>query len=645
MLLFWPARSELPVYYGSFPSVSHVWLFLPRIRGWAGLLSRSTSSVGLLVALTGRKSADALRPAPFARARIAVLIVQGVCCVETGGAAAVKVRNRFYWTLALGAVASLVPVDARAQTLTPEVPAFVVNLTTLGDQLRPDVAMSASGRVCVVFESDRPAVDDADEGDPVLGRCIESDGEFVGPEFQLNESIAGAQTRARATLNAGGDSLCAIWTSDGQDGDREGVYAECFDYDGERWLDLSAGDARVNVTAVGSQIDGDLVALPSASNELATNLAYVYSTPSNRDMVAADIAAVIDAPASTRWLTVRDGAARTAGADEIAVNQYTPLFQQAPRICSDADGDFVVVWSSDGADGDGRGVVGRRFSRSGVASGDEFQVNSYTTGDQDYPVVCCRDDGRFVIAWDSGPDSQDFSGYGVFARRFLANGSAVDEEFRVPSSGIHSQVGPDIACDDAGRFVISWLVPAPDAARGVFVRAFDSNAKPLVKNEKVSSDVFPVRGTQSVGMDQAGNLMVTWTSTDDDGAGLSIAGRRYSLSAATTSTTTSTTTQSTTTTSSTTTKSSTTTTVTTTTTFPPRDCGDPVLLIGERPPLQNAVTASDALAVLRVSVGIGSCALCVCDVDSSGKITATDALTVLTATVSPEFPLNCPACP
>ena len=33
--------------------------------------------------------------------------------------------------------------------------------------------------------------------------------------------------------------------------------------------------------------------------------------------------------------------------------------------------------------------------------GGEFQVNTYTTGDQDFPVVAVAPDGQFIIAWQS----------------------------------------------------------------------------------------------------------------------------------------------------------------------------------------------------------------------------------------------------
>ncbi|HYB99117.1 MAG TPA: PQQ-dependent sugar dehydrogenase [Candidatus Limnocylindrales bacterium] len=76
---------------------------------------------------------------------------------------------------------------------------------------------------------------------------------------------------------------------------------------------------------------------------------------------------------------------------------------------------------------------------------------------------------------------------------------------------------------------------------------------------------------------------------------------------------------------------------------PDAACGDPV----EDAAAGSAasLSASDALFVLRTSVGSQSCALCVCDVNDSGDVTATDALAVLRAAVGSPVELTCPACP
>ena len=74
-------------------------------------------------------------------------------------------------------------------------------------------------------------------------------------------------------------------------------------------------------------------------------------------------------------------------------------------------------------------------------------------------------------------------------------------------------------------------------------------------------------------------------------------------------------------------------------------CGDPVALTTGSSSSQPAViTAPDALFVLRVAVALGSCDVCICDVNNSGGVTAGDALLVLGAAVGQPAVLDCPSC-
>ncbi|HET9061842.1 MAG TPA: thrombospondin type 3 repeat-containing protein [Candidatus Binatia bacterium] len=64
-------------------------------------------------------------------------------------------------------------------------------------------------------------------------------------------------------------------------------------------------------------------------------------------------------------------------------------------------------------------------------------------------------------------------------------------------------------------------------------------------------------------------------------------------------------------------------------------CGDPAAEFG-------AVTATDAIYILRAAIGLGTCGSCVCDVDDTGAITTTDALRTLQYAVGLDIPLQCP---
>ncbi len=101
----------------------------------------------------------------------------------------------------------------------------------------------------------------------------------------------------------------------------------------------------------------------------------------------------------------------------------------------------------------------------------------------------------------------------------------------------------------------------------------------------------------------------------------------------TTSTTTSTSTTSTSTTSTTSSTTTSTTSSTSTTTLPAQACGDANA--------DGAVSATDALIVLRASIDLETCAAGRCDVDGNGTISATDALVVLNFSVGRDVELRC----
>jgi hypothetical protein len=81
-----------------------------------------------------------------------------------------------------------------------------------------------------------------------------------------------------------------------------------------------------------------------------------------------------------------------------------------------------------------------------------------------------------------------------------------------------------------------------------------------------------------------------------------------------------------------------TTTTSSTTTIPADVCGKPCT--GGRGEPQ----ATDALFMLRAALDLVACAACVCDVDGSGDVSATDALRVLARAVGSGPELDCAAC-
>ncbi len=146
--------------------------------------------------------------------------------------------------------------------------------------------------------------------------------------------------------------------------------------------------------------------------------------------------------------------AATAGlaSAEFQVNTYTTHDQNYPSVAMDAAGNFVAVWTSIYQDGDLGGIYGRKYNALGQPLTDEFLINSTTAGHQKYPDIAMNSSGDFVVGWSSN----DVSSEGTWARRFNSNGTPIGSEFQVNTFTNSRQLRPNLAMNDAGAFVVAW---------------------------------------------------------------------------------------------------------------------------------------------------------------------------------------------
>jgi hypothetical protein len=197
---------------------------------------------------------------------------------------------------------------------------------------------------------------------------------------------------------------------------------------------------------------------------------------------------------------------------EFRVNSYTPNVQGETGVAADAAGNFVVVWTSGGQDGSGPGVFGQRFASSGVPLGPEFRVNTTTTDLQQSPSVAADSAGNFVVAWTSS------GGYGgtpadVFGQRFASGGAPLGSEFRINSYTTSGQARPVVAADTAGNFVVVWISSDQDGSiLGVFGQRFASSGGPAGPEFRVNGYTTGYQHTPSVAADSSGNFVVVWTN-------------------------------------------------------------------------------------------------------------------------------------
>ena len=120
---------------------------------------------------------------------------------------------------------------------------LAVNLTTQGEQQRPDVAMDAVGNFVVVWDGEA-----ATDSKGIYGQRYTAAGTAQGGEFRVSTLTGPDQTAPSVSMSGTGRFVVA-WESDDQDTDNLGVYAKEYAATGVP----DGGEFRVNTTVSGDQ--------------------------------------------------------------------------------------------------------------------------------------------------------------------------------------------------------------------------------------------------------------------------------------------------------------------------------------------------------------------------------------------------------
>ena len=388
---------------------------------------------------------------------------------------------------------------------------FQVNTYTTSYQLVPSVGLNANGDFVVVWESDGSTGTDSDSGS-IQGQRYASDGSAVGAEFQINTYTTDLQDRPSVALGADGDFV-VVWDSNGSagtDSSASSIQGQRYASDGsplgpEFQVNTSTGYFQ-NRPSVALGADGDFVVVWFSNDSSGTDLPFSRSVQGQR--FASDGSAV---------------------GTEFQVNTYTTDFQQFPSVALSADGDFVVVWQSVGSagtDSDGFSVQGQRYASDGSAVDAEFQVNTYTTARQTDPSVGSDADGDFVVVWQSeGSAGTDSDGSSVQGQRYASDGSAVGAEFQVNTYTTNTQVDPTVSLDADGNFVVVWtsFESGTDLSpRGILGQRYASDGSTIGGEFQVNSYTTSDQSSPSVALSDDGNFVAAWSSIGSGSADSSV---------------------------------------------------------------------------------------------------------------------------
>ena len=318
----------------------------------------------------------------------------------------------------------------------------------------------------------------------------------TGGVIAVNETPnTDVQTTVNATPKAiasdANGNFIVVWTSDGQV-DNLDIFARRFHADGSP----NGGEFLVNnLVTVNDQ------SLPAVA--MNDNGAFVVAWQTDQG---------VDADKMGIYARVFDSSGTEVKGEFLVNTAYQVKDQTDPSVAMRNDRSFIVTWTSVDQDGDKQGIFGQVFDALGNPVGGQIQVNNITPKEQLYSSVATNASGEFVVTWAS--KNLESGKYDIYVRRFDANGASLGKQFRASMTGDQDQLYSDVALADDGSHIVVWAGRSQDSGSdGIYARRFHADGTPLggefLVNQSTPTlnEAFP-----SVGMNSAGNFVVTWTT-------------------------------------------------------------------------------------------------------------------------------------
>jgi hypothetical protein len=366
-------------------------------------------------------------------------------------------------------------------SLSPTLSSFRVNEKGVGDQENPQLALLKDGGAVFVWQ-----------GGPygfqhIYARFMGANGTFLTEELTVNTFAANQQINPAVAVLADG-SVVVVWASYGQDDANnpnatqrglQGIFGQRFSSIGEKL----GSEFQVNGTVKYNQRTPAVSTLSGGGFLVQWITERYKGSEFNRD-----INGRIDPNAGVDNYSI-DVFGRVFSSDGIATGDEFQINTSA-NVCANPsssptpDGGFFAVWSErvaqvvmlDAAEtSDGWDIRGRYFRADGTPADVDTRVNAYTLGNQFGPKPVALGSDQLVV-WTSR--RQDGDSDGIFARVMSASGSPSGDEFRVNTTIISQQIHPSVAFDGNRRALILWTSISAGTGFDLFAQRY-SSAQPV----------------------------------------------------------------------------------------------------------------------------------------------------------------------
>ncbi len=212
---------------------------------------------------------------------------------------------------------------------------------------------------------------------------------------------------------------------------------------------------------------------------------------------------------------------------EFQVNTFTTGDQREAKIAALADGGFVVTWSSFGQAGAGPAIFSQLYDSTGAKVGAETQVNTdVAQSTQAQSDVTALADGGYVVTWRAYVSNDTYNE--IFAQRFDANGNAVGITLQVNTATASFQSEPVTTGLPDGGFVVAWKTYEDGSGFSeLAAQRYDANGVALGGEFRVNTYSDNHQELPAITSLADGGLLITWTSRWQDGTSASVYGQRY----------------------------------------------------------------------------------------------------------------------
>ena len=332
----------------------------------------------------------------------------------------------------------------------------------------------------------------------VFGQLLDLNGNKIGDEIHISTRTSDDQENPYTASN--GSTYFVTWQSYGQDGDEEGVYGQLLDLNGNK----ISSEFRINSTTYESQRN------PCAASD-SNN--YFVAWQSYRQ----------DGNYQGVYGQFYDSSGNKI-ASEFRINSYTTNNQCDPNIACNGN-NYFVVWHSNEQDGSGYGIYGQLYTLTGNKIGSEFRINSYTTDQQKYPHISTNGDLYFVV-WHS--NEQDGSDYGIYGQFYDSEGNKIGSEFQINTYTVRYQTFP-ISASIGDNFLVTWQSNEQDeSGYGIYGQFYDSEGNKIGSEFQINTYVYNSQSYPFIASNGI-NFFIAWQSFGQDNSNEAIMGKFINL--------------------------------------------------------------------------------------------------------------------